>query len=263
MSKHYDVTAIQAFNDNYIWAIHQDNNDKCIIVDPGSANEVLKFLASNALSLCAILITHHHRDHVGGVSALLDHFPNTPVYGPSREAHETVTHPLIDSEQVNIAALNITLTVLDVPGHTLGHIAYFDTFSLFCGDTLFSAGCGRMFEGTPQMFSDSLAKLSALPTTTLVYCAHEYTLSNLAFAEAVSPDSDDLKRYIESCQDRRAREQSTIPSSIGIELAINPFLRLREQDVILALNGKFSLTLNKQTDPAQNFKWLRQWKDNF
>ncbi|MGB0899630.1 MAG: hydroxyacylglutathione hydrolase, partial [Psychrobium sp.] len=244
MATQYKVDAIQAFNDNYIWAIHKDNNDNCIIVDPGSADEVLRFLADNNMSLIAILITHHHRDHIGGVSTLLAHFPNVPVYGPSKEAMKSVTHPLTDGEEITISALGITLNVIEVPGHTLGHIAYVDSHSLFCGDTLFSGGCGRMFEGTPQMFSSSLSKLSTLPSTTLVYCAHEYTLSNLTFAKAVSPNSSELEKYIEHCEKKRARNLSTIPSSINTELAINPFLRLQDPDVINALNSKFSINLN-------------------
>lgn len=262
-ASHYQVEGIRAFNDNYIWAIHQNNNDKCIIVDPGSAAEVLKFLADKELSIIAILITHHHHDHIGGVSTLLAHFPNVPVYGPSKEAVEAVTHPLTDGEEITIPALDITLSVLEVPGHTLGHIAYADAHSLFCGDTLFSGGCGRMFEGTPQMFSNSLSKLSALASTTLVYCAHEYTLSNLTFAKAVSPNSSELEKYIENCERKRARNLSTIPSTIDTELAINPFFRLQDPDVINALNSKFSINLNAHDNIHENFKWLRQWKDSF
>lgn len=263
MATHYQVDAIQAFNDNYIWAIHQNNNDNCIIVDPGSADEVLRFLANKKMSLIAILITHHHRDHIGGVSTLLAQFPNIPVYGPSKEAKETVTHPLTDGEEITIPALDITLSVLEVPGHTLGHIAYADAHSLFCGDTLFSGGCGRMFEGTPKMFSSSLSKLSALASTTLVYCAHEYTLNNLTFAKTITPNSRELEKYIESCEEKRARNLSTIPSSIDTELAINPFLRLQDPDVINALNRKFSINLNSHNNADENFKWLRQWKDSF
>ena len=262
-ASHYQVEGIRAFNDNYIWAIHQNNNDKCIIVDPGSAAEVLKFLADKELSIIGILITHHHHDHIGGVSTLLAHFPNVPVYGPSKEAVEAVTHPLTDGEEIAISALGISLKVLEVPGHTLGHIAYVDAHSLFCGDTLFSGGCGRMFEGTPQMFSNSLSKLSALASTTLVYCAHEYTLSNLTFAKAVSPNSSELEKYIENCERKRARNLSTIPSTIDTELAINPFLRLQDPDVINALNSKFSINLNAHDNIHENFKWLRQWKDSF
>ncbi|WP_435277056.1 hydroxyacylglutathione hydrolase [Psychrobium sp. nBUS_13] len=263
MTAPYQVTAIKAFNDNYIWAIHQDQNDKCVIVDPGSANKVLEFLTNNKLSLDAILITHHHHDHVGGVNALQAHFPNTPVYGPSKEARDTVTHPLTEGEVIDITAFEMTLKVLDVPGHTLGHIAYFDESSLFCGDTLFSAGCGRMFEGTPKMFSNSLTKLAALPIDTFVYCAHEYTLSNLNFAQAVSPNSIELKQYIASCEEKRSSGLPTIPSSIGIELSVNPFLRVNKPEVIESLNNKFAIHLNAQSNLDQNFKWLRQWKDSF
>jgi hydroxyacylglutathione hydrolase len=261
MLSSYKVHAINAFNDNYIWAITQIQSKDCVVVDPGCSNEVISFLAEHNLTLKAILITHHHHDHVGGVEALQRKFPNIKVYGPSKEAKDTVLQPLVEGDNVTIESLGLSLSVLEVPGHTLGHIAYVDKSSLFCGDTLFAAGCGRMFEGTPLMFHTSLSKLADLPATTHVYCAHEYTLNNLKFAKEVEPHSGELTQRIIHCQQQRKNGESTIPSTIAQELATNPFLRLSQSDVIKSLNRKFGLTLNHNL--VENFKWLRQWKDTY
>lgn len=263
MTQHYLVDAIPAFNDNYIWAIRKNDNNHCVVVDPGSANEVINYLHQHKLVLAAILITHHHKDHTGGVAELISLFPNTIVYGPAKEAQNVVHHSLKQDDVVSIAALDISLNVIDVPGHTLGHIAYWDRHSLFCGDTLFSGGCGRMFEGDAIMFSNSLAKLAQLAPATKVYCAHEYTLSNLTFAKAVTPNCTKLDAYITACALKRQTNKPTIPSDIGTELAINPFLRLNDKQLVESLNHQFALSLTTNTNLDQNFKWLRHWKDTF
>lgn len=261
MQTNYCVHPISAFNDNYLWAITHEGSTDCVIVDPGSADEVLAFLTEKQLTLAAILVTHHHQDHIGGVTKLMKHFPNVDVYGPTKEAQKVVTIPLKENDTVFIESLGLSLNVLDVPGHTLGHIAYVDEYSLFCGDTLFAAGCGRMFEGTPDMFESSLSKLKALPPKTNIYCAHEYTLSNLKFAKAVEPNSSDLDHRIIVCKQQRHNNQPTLPSTISQELTTNPFFRLTHTDVVQSLNVKFDLALSN--NHVENFSWLRQWKDVF
>jgi len=261
MSSHYRVHAIKAFNDNYIWAITNELSSDCVVVDPGDNEAVVDFLATNNLTLTAILITHHHFDHVGGVAQLRIKFPTLNVFGPLKEAQDTVLQPLIENDTIIFDSLGLSLRVIEVPGHTLGHIAYTDEHSLFCGDTLFAAGCGRMFEGTPFMFHQSLSKLMALPSATKVYCAHEYTLSNLDFANTVEPNSHDIQQRILHCQHKRSLGEPTLPSTIEEERATNPFLRIKQPKIVESLNTKFGLSLTN--DPIDNFKWLRQWKDSF
>lgn len=257
----YSVSPINAFNDNYIWAITKPNSNQCVVVDPGDGDKVHAYLLANKLTLSAILVTHHHHDHVGGINMLTDIYNDIPVYGPMREAQDVVTHPLADGESILIAPLNINMQVIEVPGHTLGHIAFHDQYSLFCGDTLFSGGCGRMFEGTPVMFEQSLSKLAQLPTSTKIYCAHEYTMSNLAFASAVLPNSIAIENYVLKCEALLKANKATIPSTIEIERDINPFLNVTNIDVKNAISLKFGLSITD--DAATNFKWLRQWKDSF
>lgn len=261
MLNKYNVDAIHAFNDNYIWAITHESSSDCVIVDPGCSDEVIAYLNQRNLTLVAILITHHHNDHVGGVKELQQSFPNVIVYGPAKEAKNVVSVPLQENDKVVIEQLGLSLTVLDVPGHTLGHIAYFDNLSLFSGDTLFAGGCGRMFEGTPAMFSSSLAKLAKLSPTTNIYCAHEYTLSNLSFAKTIEPNSIDLIDRITLCTEQRDKNIPTIPSTMKQELSTNPFLRLVHTDIVHSINVKYSLSLSN--DSVENFQWLRRWKDTF
>ena len=261
MLTNYNVNEIQAFNDNYIWAITHDLSSSCVIVDPGCSDEVIDYLNQRNLTLEAILITHHHNDHIGGVKKLQQLFPNVIVYGPAKEAQNVVSVPLQEDDTVVIEKLGLSLSVLDVPGHTLGHIVYFDNESLFSGDTLFAGGCGRMFEGTPDMFSSSLNKLSKLSPATKVYCAHEYTLNNLSFAKAVEPNSTELDKRITLCERQRDKNRPTVPSTIEQELSTNPFLRLTHTDVVHSLNVEFSLSLANNS--VENFQWLRHWKDTF
>jgi hydroxyacylglutathione hydrolase len=216
---------IPAFSDNYIWLLAKD--DKAWVVDPGEAAPVLAALKSSNLTLAGILITHHHPDHTGGVAALLKEFP-VPVFGPENSpASNLIDNPLKDKENIRIGTWQFS--VIAIPGHTLDHIAFYCAADkiLFCGDTLFSAGCGRVFEGTYEQMYQSLLKLAALPSDTKVCCAHEYTLSNLRFAVTIEPANQDIINYQKQCEELREKNQPTLPSSIGLEQRINPFLRCK------------------------------------
>ena len=254
-----NVLTVPAFNDNYLWLIHDGVH--AAVVDPGDAAPILAALEAHRLSLVAILATHHHADHVGGVARLRQVF-DVPVYGPARDPIPTVTRPLREGDTVTVPELELQLSVLDVPGHTLGHIAYFAPQQgwLFCGDTLFAGGCGRLFEGTPAQMLASLDKLAALPGDTKVFCAHEYTLSNLRFAQAAEPGNGAIAARLRAEQDKRDRDLPTVPSSIGVERATNPFLRVREPAIAdhLKAEGKAG-----GSDPVAVFAALREWKNNF
>lgn len=256
------ILRIAAFHDNYLWLIHDGVH--AAVIDPGDANAINQALEAHGLQLTAILLTHHHADHIGGVPALTAQW-DVPVYGPSHDGIDQVDHPLNGGERVHVAGLNLELEVIDVPGHTLGHIAYFYDGAmgqwLFCGDTLFGAGCGRLFEGTPEQMAASLARLAALPETTQVYCAHEYTLSNLRFARAVEPDNQELAQRERQAQALRAQGEATLPSTIALERATNPFLRLDSPTIVdnLVKAGR----LNQAAKPVAVFAALRAWKDTF
>lgn len=257
------ITPIPAFNDNYIWCLHDTRS--AIVVDPGDAAPVQAFLASQGLSLAGILVTHHHWDHVNGINALVQEWPGVAVWGPAAESIPARTNPLQGGDSLTLP-LGIRLEVIDVPGHTLGHIAYYaaryDTLGpvLLCGDTLFSSGCGRLFEGTPEQMHHSLGQLAALPSETRVYCTHEYTESNLRFAAAVEPDNAAIAARCTEVQALRAAGKPSLPSTIGLELQVNPFLRVHEPAVIAAVSR------NCGTHPSgdlDTFAKLRQWKDRF
>jgi hydroxyacylglutathione hydrolase len=253
------VTAIPAFDDNYLWLIH--DQEYAAIVDPGDAASVEAALAAHQLKLAAILLTHHHADHAGGVPALLRHW-NVPVYGPASERIPGISHPLRQGDVVTLTSPALRLSVLDVPGHTAGHIAYVAESEpwLFCGDTLFAGGCGRLFEGTAEQMTNSLEKISALPDNTKVYCAHEYTVSNLCFAVAAEPDNPRTAERLAAAQALRARGIATVPSTLGEEKLTNPFLRYREKSIVDLLKSSGRLD---NENPVKAFAALREWKNVF
>jgi hydroxyacylglutathione hydrolase len=254
-----NVLTVPAFQDNYLWLIHDGTH--AAVVDPGDAAPILSALEEHGLSLAAILLTHHHADHVGGVPTLLSRF-KVPVFGPRQEAIEQVTHPLGEGDTVTIPHLGMKLDVLDVPGHTRGHIAYFASAQgwLFCGDTLFAGGCGRLFEGTPEQMVTSLTKLAALPDATQIYCAHEYTMANLRFASEVEPENLELQSRIAHEQAKRERGLPTVPSTIGVEKSTNPFLRFRQPDIADRLIAAGHLS---GREPIAVFAALRAWKNSW
>lgn len=238
---------------------------QALVVDPGDAAPVLQALEKFGLQLQAILVTHHHSDHVGGVSAL-HAATGAIIRGPARESMPTGTVPVHGGEQVH--ALGLSFDVLDVPGHTAGHVAYYAAVPtqaplLFCGDTLFSGGCGRLFEGTPAQMLTSLDTLAALPPDTRVCCAHEYTLSNLRFARAVEPDNTALAQYEQHCEALRAQQLPTLPSHIGLERQINPFLRARIPAVAAAAQTQAPSSCLNPDDAVAVLATLREWKNNF
>lgn len=252
------LTPIPAFDDNYLWML--DNGRQALVVDPGDAAPVLAALAQRKLELAGILVTHHHGDHVGGLVELQAHAA-CPVYAPATETIPGLVERVRGGDAVEL--LGCRFEVIDVPGHTAGHIAYFLPCSagaaplLFCGDTLFSGGCGRLFEGTPAQMLASLDRLAALPGDTRVCCAHEYTLSNLRFAQTVERDNIAVARHLSWCQDRRAQGLPTLPSTLAIEAEINPFWRHRHPDVVASalLHGASS------GSPQDILGTLRQWKN--
>lgn len=256
MSTTLEVTPIPAFDDNYIWLLCTPNGNAAV-VDPGDAQPVNAYLKSHGLTLKQILITHHHYDHTGGIGALIADW-QCEVIGPQNPSIEAVSKRVTEGDQVTV--LGQPFDVLEVPGHTLDHIAYYRDDILFCGDTLFAGGCGRVFEGTHPQMRQSLAKLRALPTNTRVFCAHEYTLSNLRFALAADPNNAELKARFDRCESLRAANQPTVPSTLAEEQATNPFLRWDAQSLITDLSAQQTLIGN---DGDGVFQTLREWKDRF
>ncbi len=254
------VTPIPAFNDNYIWLISSAQSH--YVVDPGDAKAVIDYLALHHIKLDGILITHHHLDHTGGISQLQAHFEDClNIYGPCNENIKGLTHPIaVDCNEISLPLSIEKVKIFHLPGHTLGHIGYQIENHLFCGDTLFSAGCGRLFEGTPQQMMDSLKQLAQLDDSTLIYPAHEYTQANIKFALEVEPNNFTLQQYSEKVQQLRANNQNTLPSTIKQEKAINPFLRVNEPEIAQNLNHHFQQPTDEK---LTNFTLLRQWKDNF
>lgn len=252
------LVALPAFEDNYIWMLHDQG--RAVVVDPGDAAPVLTALATKKLSLAAILVTHHHPDHVGGIDGLR-HLLDGPVFGPAGERIPEPCQALAHDDVIEV--LGLRLRVVDVPGHTAGHIAYVEEDSdaplLFCGDTLFSAGCGRLFEGTPAQMLDSLHRLAALPSQTRVCCTHEYTLSNMKFALAVEPANEALELHHRRAKAARAAGRPTLPSTLEIELQINPFLRCREPAVVATALAHGATG----DDELSVFAALREWKNVF
>lgn len=250
---------LPAFTDNYIWMLH--NGHGALVVDPGDANPVLHALGDMDLQLHAILVTHHHKDHTGGLQQLRE-ATGAAIYGPANESIAEIQFPLQSGSHV--ISMGLDFEVIEVPGHTAGHIAYFcknpgQDPILFCGDTLFSGGCGRLFEGTPAQMLASLQRLAALPGNTRVCCTHEYTLSNLKFAREVDPTNQDLADYHRYCTDLRAAGQPTLPSSIALEQKINPFLR-SDKAALIASARRFDAA---GVDQQGAFAILRQWKNQY
>ncbi|MGE3317739.1 MAG: hydroxyacylglutathione hydrolase [Candidatus Berkiella sp.] len=254
------IVAIPAFNDNYIWALHSLEGQQIIVVDPGDAAPVLNYLQANKLSLYAILITHHHADHSGGILPLKEHFPDARVFGPTNEFVAGVTDPVTEGNTLSFAPFGLTLSVLDIPGHTKGHIAFYNDEILFCGDTLFSCGCGRVFEGTPAQMLSSLEKLKQLPGHTLMYCGHEYTKANIAFAKVVDPANPELAKRLKQAEACLLKSQPTLPISLQSEFLTNPFLRVNTKEIIYAVQKHCDL---EQNDPVSIFSHLREWKNKF
>ena len=254
------ITPIPAFDDNYIWLIRDPGSDIAAVVDPGDEDPVLETLDREGLTLGAILITHKHGDHVGGVMDLRRAFPNALVYGPAGEPIQGITHPLKTGDLVKPHGIDVEYRVMDVPGHTEGHIAYHGAGALFCGDTLFAAGCGRVFSGTHRQLHDSLQAIAALPPDTRVYCAHEYTIANLSFAREVEPYNQELERRLEKALAARTKGHPTVPSTIAEELETNPFLRCGQSAVIAAAENKSGLDVPTEVDV---FTIIRSWKDGW
>lgn len=246
------IFGIPALKDNYIWTFSDGHS--AWVVDPGDANPVLKMLKEKNLKLAGILITHHHLDHSGGISELLKITPNIPVFGSHISRLSAITDRLSENDQINCGPYSFT--IIEIPGHTLDHIAFYGENSLFCGDTLFSAGCGKVFEGTYSQMFNSLQKLKALPKKVQIYCGHEYTLSNLKFAHHVSPYNHDIIDKIACIQNLKC----SLPSSLEDEMKINPFLRCETLQVIEAVTQYIG---EKTVDPIQVFRILREWKNNF
>jgi hydroxyacylglutathione hydrolase len=256
------ITPINAFTDNYIWALHNDQH--CVVVDPGDPVVVLAFLKAHNLQLSAILITHHHFDHTGGISELTKHYPHITVFGPSNPNIKGITHSLEDTDTLYLDEIKLELSVMTVPGHTLDHIMYFAPGMLFCGDTLFSCGCGRLFEGTPAQMFDSLRKISQLPRETLIYCTHEYTQANIAFAETVEPHNKALAQYKLWVEQQLSNNKPTIPTLLSEQLQFNPFLRVHDDSVQAFAHSIAGDSRQKTvTDPVQVFAALRLAKDDF
>jgi hydroxyacylglutathione hydrolase len=254
------VRPVRAFSDNYIWVIDPpDAPGHVAVVDPGDAEPVIAELDRSGASLAAILLTHHHPDHIGGVTQLLRR-AKVPVYGPKDTRIGVPLRPLGEGERCDLADLGLSFEILHVPGHTVSHIAFWGHGALFCGDTLFSAGCGRMFEGTPPQMSASLSRLRGLPPDTRVYCGHEYTAANLRFAMTVDPENSAAADYAGAVERLRARDEPTLPSTIGLENRVNPFLRCDDPAVAAAAARHAGRPLSAIADV---FGELRAWKDGF
>lgn len=250
-----EIQAIKAFKDNYIWLLTNPENSTAICIDPGDAKPVLEVLTKENLYLCAILITHHHWDHTGGIAGLTRH-NKTQVYGP-KSSIEGLTNIIKEKDHLIFKELDVDFTIIEIPGHTLDHVAYYGQGLLFCGDTLFSGGCGRLFEGSAEQMLHSLSRLAALPDDTKVYCAHEYTESNLKFALKLEPNNLILAQRYAEIKRVRQRQENTLPSTIALEKATNPFLRCHLPSIQKAASEHCKKNIH---DPTETFSVIREWK---
>lgn len=254
------VIPLRAFKDNYIWALHSPEHSALAVIDPGDPAPVLSYLDENNLTLSVILITHHHHDHTGGVLALCERFPEVNVYGPGNEEIKNITTTVKEGDLISLYEGSPRFKIMEIPGHTKGHIAYYNNNMIFCGDTLFSCGCGRLFEGTATQLYTSLQKINQLNGNTLIYCAHEYTLANLKFAQLVDPNNPAIQQRIQIVSTLHARGQPSLPVTLHVERETNPFLRCNIPTIKKATENHFQTSL---TTPLAVFAALRQWKDQF
>lgn len=253
-----NIFPIHAFSDNYIWAISKDNSESLYVVDPGQSDPVIAYIRDNNLTLNGILITHHHWDHTDGVKKLKQLYPDITIYGPSDSVFTGSDITLKQDDTINI--LGESFNILSTPGHTLDHICYYNDDTLFCGDTLFSAGCGRLFEGTPEQMFHSLTKIAQLDQNIKVYCTHEYTLANIAFAQEIDPDNLLLKNYKKDIEVKRKNKIVTLPSTIEHELKINPYLKSLDEKNCFLIPEEYKISTDK---PESNLANIRAYKDNF
>lgn len=252
-----EITPIQVLKDNYIWLIIHRNSKQCMIVDPGESAPIIKMLREKSLILRGILITHHHWDHTQGIEKILD-YQKVPVFGPKHESMPFCEHRLQEGDNLKELGNLFNFKVLDIPGHTKGHIAYYGSGALFSGDTLFTSGCGRAFEGTMQQLFDSLQKLASLPDDTLIYCGHEYTLKNLLFASQVEPGNQKIQDRLAQTRLMREKGLPTVPSTLALEKETNPFLRTQEPEIVASAERHQG---HKLRQPIDVFTAIRQWKD--
>jgi len=253
-----EIFPIPAFRDNYFWLLQRGKH--AAVVDPGDATPVIRVLESHGLILDTILITHHHADHIGGVPELLNLY-QSKVYAPLKEQYDFAHQAVKEGDAIHLETLDLQLSIFELPGHTLGHVAYYGANSLFCGDTLFGCGCGRLFEGTHQQLFASLQKLAKLPSETAVYCAHEYTEHNIRFARTLDPQNAALASRQKDAARLREADKPTLPSTIGLELETNPFLRCHTAS-IKAAAGLYETSL-RQIEPEQVFGTIREMRNHY